>query len=36
MTKDLFGILVIMGVNVIKIVIMVNNLTMKMVNEEKN
>ena len=34
--KDLFGILVIVGVNVIKIVILVNILTMKIVNAEKN
>ena len=34
--KDLFGILVIVNVNVIKIVILVNIQTMKIVNAEKN
>ena len=33
--KDLFGILVIVNVNVIKIVILVNIQTMKIVNAEK-
>ena len=33
--KDLFGILVIVNVNVIKIVILVNIQTMKIVNVEK-